>query len=169
MTGPTVWFRLPFCPDMDLMSSQVNDAGNKSFFVINNFINNGNSSVEGLLSGEGPTPSSMETTPSGSYPLALWFFLTDNCRLATIIVGGVGGALVILGLIFNILLIAASFAIKPKPLTRKSDTIAVRKQNFFKDSIFVSVLIINLSIFSVDNENFTIMNESCQTLQFTSC
>jgi len=72
----------------------------------------------------------------------VWEILPENCRTSTTVIGVIGGILVLLGLIFNSVLIAAACATNPKPLVKKSDNAAAIRRNQFKSSLYVSFFII---------------------------
>ena len=121
-------YRIPFCMNFELPN------GNRSYH---------NDRSES--SGEATTMSVFETTRAKINEASVWETLPQSCRTATTVVAAIGGALLIFGIIFNILLIATTFATKPKPLTRKNDAAAVKRRKAFKSSLMVSNFMSNYS------------------------
>ena len=143
-------YRVPFC--QNFMFDKILDVGSGEREA--NF-SGGSGEVSTTA---GITEMSLRTIESTA-----WEILTENCRIAAIVVGAVGGALIILGLIFNILLIASACATKPKPLSNQNDTAAVNRRKAFKSSIFVSRIFLFsplLNLFSLYTT--TLLRELCR-------
>lgn len=133
-----VLYQLPFC-DFVVFSTNTSYSQN-NYNVTNEFLNFTSDSGSGLGSGVEPvTVASIETTASTSlFDSSIWDILSPNCQLSTIITGAVGLVFLVLGLVFNIVLISAGNAVQQKPIMKKSDSAAVEKREAFEASLTVS-------------------------------
>ena len=119
-------YRIPFCQNFKI---------DRNASRFNNNIDLENSGGSGIAT---TAIGVLETTQQALTETIVWEILPENCRTSTIIVGAVSGVLLLLGLVFNILLIAAASATRPKPLVKKSDNAAVKRRKAFKSSLYVS-------------------------------
>ena len=152
-----VLYQVPFCHfvqfPLDSNDSYGNvDFENESFDLANQtFVSND----EVLSSGDEATMKMIEaTTPTVSFDSSVWGLLSYDCRLSTIITGGVGLLLLILGLIFNIMLISAGNAAQQRPLMKKNDNAAVRKREAFEVTLLVCIFLSNYFLYLFLSETF---------------